>query len=96
MAQTTSIYFIYSNTDYLYALLGMDLLGYYGEDIMSLESMASHIEVINHELGEVVVRLTALETNMDWLMRFFWLIMAGIVAQLIAQYFTHKKLKNEK
>ena len=52
-----------------------------------------HIAILNDEGGEIVYRLTCLEKDMEWLLKFFWLLMAGIIGNIIAQYLAYKSIK---
>lgn len=59
----------------------------------AIVEMNHHIATLNDEGAETVYRLTCLEKDMEWLLKFFWLLMAGIIGNLIAQYFAYKSIK---
>lgn len=44
------------------------------------------LKVLNDELGEVVERLAALETDIAWVKRLVWVILSGVIALLVKVY----------
>lgn len=56
-----------------------------------------HIAILNDEGGQIVQRLATLEANVGWLMTFFKYLMAGIIGQIVFQWFHYRKTgKNNK
>lgn len=48
-----------------------------------LDSIESHIDVINTELGEIKQHLCSLKTDVSWLKKFFWIVATASIAGLI-------------
>lgn len=44
-----------------------------------------HIDTINKEMGEIEKKMGKIETNVSWLMKFFWIIAASSIGTLIAE-----------
>ena len=51
-------------------------------------SNTKHIEVLNEEMGQVRDRLTKIETNLDWLMKYFWIIATSSIGALVTGVIT--------
>lgn len=49
-----------------------------------VEALFKHANVANHEMGKIVVKITELATNVQWLLKFFWLVATASVGSLIA------------
>ena len=62
----------------------------------SIADIQYHIGVLNDEYGVIAIRLAMVENDVAWLLKFFWLLMGGVVGQLVFQFFTHRKINNGK
>lgn len=49
----------------------------------TLASHEKHLEIANSEMGVIKVDLAEVKTNVNWLMRFFWVVSTSSVGGLI-------------
>ncbi len=52
-----------------------------------LGKIETHIETINGELGSVKTNVSCVKTNVEWLMKFFWIIAGASIGSLLASLF---------
>ena len=50
-----------------------------------LNQIWKHIETTNREMGEVQKKVEKIDTNVKWLMKFFWIIAASSLGALATQ-----------
>jgi len=53
----------------------------------TVEANARHIEIINTELDIVKEHLTTVKSDVDWIKKFLWPILAGVLALVFKVYF---------
>ena len=46
----------------------------------TVQANQRHIEIINDELGDVKSDMASMKRDMDWIKKFQWLILAGVIA----------------
>ena len=46
----------------------------------TVEANASHIQTINSELDDVRIQLAEVRKDVDWIKKFLWPILAGVLA----------------
>ncbi len=67
------------------------------EYLQAVQEIMKHITVLNDEYGEIAVSVGILTERVDWLCKFFWLIVGTTVSTFLLNiYNTYKISKNGK